>query len=212
MKKSARTAIAAALGTVLVLSLPAPAGAAEVDESVPDGAVTVEVVAANGSGCAPGTATVTANSDRTGFRVRYRDFVAESGSSAEVTDRRKNCQLGVVVSVPAGWTFAIAEASYRGRARLAAGATGLQRTSYYWQGSTANNRTDERFTGPLYGSWSTRDVAPALVYVPCAERRVLNINTELRVNGGSSGQISSMSMTSSDGDVDTLFNFAWTRC
>ncbi|MEV4643104.1 DUF4360 domain-containing protein [Actinoplanes sp. NPDC049548] len=208
----ARRTILAALGTVLALSLSAPARAAGTAADVPDGAIHVEVVAANGSGCAPGTATVVANADKTGFRVRYYDFVAAAGGSADPTARRRNCQIGVLVTVPAGWTFAIAEADYRGRARLNNGATGLQRTNYYWQGSSANNRTEETFTGPLNGYWHTEDVAPVLVYVPCSEQRVLNINTELRVDAGTSSGTSSMSMTSSEGDVDTLFNFSWIRC
>ena len=105
-----------------------------------------------------------------------------------------------------------ASAEYRGRARLQSGATGLQRTNYYWQGSSGNNSSEETFTGPLYGYWDTSDVAPVLVYTPCGEQKVLNINTELRVDAGGAATRSSMSMRSSDGDVDTLFNFNWQRC
>lgn len=204
----------AVLSTVLALSLSTPALAAadQADAAVPDGKVTIEVIAANGSGCAPGTATVIADADKTGFRIRYSDFVAEAGGNADPTDRRKNCQVGALVTVPAGWTFAVAQADYRGRARLTAGATARQRTNYYWQGSSANSRTDETFSGPLNGLWSTSDVEPVLVYTPCAEQRVLNINTELRVDSGTSTSLNSMSMRSSDGDVDTLFNFSWIRC
>ena len=209
-----RYTVLAALGAVLTLSLSTPARAAADNAvaAVPDGNVTVEVIAANGSGCAPGTASVATKSDKSGFRIRYHDFVAEAGGTADPTDRRKNCQVGALITVPAGWTFAIAEAEYRGRARLYAGATGLQRTNYYWQGSSATSSTEETFAGPLNGYWDTSDVAPVLIYTPCSEQRVLNINTELRVDGGTSTGRSSMSMKSSDGDVDTLFNFSWTRC
>lgn len=214
MTRTRHTALAV-WSTVLALSLSTPAHAAAAEASataVPEGRVTAEVIAANGSGCAPGTAAVIANPDKTGFRIRYHDFVAESGGSADPTDRRKNCQVGVLVTVPAGWTFAIAEAEYRGRARLSAGATALQRTNYYWQGSSANSSTEETFAGPYNGYWNTSDVAPALVYTPCSEQRVLNINTELRVDGGTSPARSVMSMRSSEGDVDTLFNFSWRQC
>ncbi|MDR7275707.1 DUF4360 domain-containing protein [Catenuloplanes atrovinosus] len=210
----ARHAVIIALGTVLALPLSAPARADgdETAAAVPDGNVTVEVVAASGSGCSPGTASVVAKPDKSGFRIRYYDFVAYAGGGAAVAERRKNCQIGVLVTVPAGWTFAVAEAEYRGRARLQPGATGLQRTNYYWQGSSDNSSTEDTFYGPLGGYWSTRDVAPVLVYRPCATQRVLNINTELRVDAGASGYYSSMSMNSSEGDVDTLFNFTWTQC
>jgi hypothetical protein len=106
--------------------------------------------------------------------------VAEAGGTADPTDRRKNCQVGALITVPAGWT--------------------------------STSSTEETFAGPLNGYWDTSDVAPVLIYTPCSEQRVLNINTELRVDGGTSTGRSSMSMKSSDGDVDTLFNFSWTRC
>jgi hypothetical protein len=216
MKKTpagVRGAVIAVTTAVLVLPLSAPAHAADdAVAAVPDGSVTVEVIAASGSGCAPGTASIATNSDKSGFRIRYHDFVAEAGGSAAPTDRRKNCQIGVLVTVPAGWTFAIAEADYRGRARLYGGATGLQRTNYYWQGSSQNSSTEQTFTGPFAGYWATRDVAPVLVYTPCEAQQVLNVNTELRVDNGTSTSRSSMSMNSSEGDVDTLFNFSWTRC
>lgn len=207
-----RHAALAVLGTVLALSLSVPAHAAPADlMSVPDGDITVEVVAANGSGCAPGTARVVAHPDRTGFRIRYSDFVVSAGGGVDVTASRKNCQLGVVIKVPAGWTFAVATADYRGRARISDGASGRQRTSYYWQGSSDNSRTDATFGGPYNGFWATADVAPVLFYVPCGQQRVLNINTELRVEAGAAER-ASMSMTTSEGDVDTLFNLKWAQC
>ena len=209
-----RYTVLAVLSTVLALSLSTPARAVTdvAAAAAPEGRVTVEVIAANGSGCSPGTATVIGDSDKTGFRIRYSDFVAEAGGGAEATARRKNCQVSVLVTVPAGWTFAIAEADYRGRARLYSGATALQRTNYYWQGSSDNSSTNETFTGPLNGYWGTKDVAPVLIYTPCADQQVLNVNTELRVDAGTSTGRSIMSMRSSEGDVDTLFNFSWTRC
>lgn len=211
-------AITVALAVALALSLPGSAqaeatgSAADTEAAVPDAAITVEVVAANGSGCPPGTLRATGNADRTGFRIRYTSFVAEAGGGVDVTDRRKNCQAAVLVTVPPGWTFAIATAEYRGRARLDAGATALHRTNYYWQGSSENNQVDHPLAGPLSGVWRAEDRDYALVYKPCGEERVLNINTEVRVDEGTSSRRNTISMSGSEGDVDTLFNFAWRRC
>jgi hypothetical protein len=216
MKRSllgARHTIFAVLGTVLALSLAAPANASvAAHTAVPDSDITVEVLAANGSGCSPGTARVVAYPDKTGFRIRYSDFVAAAGRGVETTASRRNCQLGVLVKVPSGWTLAIATADYRGRARVPAGATGRQVTHYYWQGSSESSRTETHFGGPYNGFWATEDVAPVLYYLPCGQQRVLNINTELRVDAGGSGNLTSMSMTTTEGDVDTLFNLKWERC
>jgi hypothetical protein len=204
MRNSNRV-MAAVLTAALAIPLAsAPAQAAP--------AITVEVIANNGSGCAPGTASVVGNGDNTGFRVKYRDFVAEAGGGAAITDRRKNCQLGVLVTIPDGWTIAIASANYRGKAFLRSGASALQRTSYYWQGTSTTGRKDVTFAGPLNGLWTTWDVAPVLTYAECGSQSVLNINTELRIDAGSSTSTSTMSMNTTEGDVDTLFNFSLSSC
>jgi hypothetical protein len=208
-RRAAATALAAVLTLTVgspALGSPAPAG------SDVAGKVTVEVVANNGSGCAAGTATVVSNADDTGFRVRYRDFVARAGSDASAIERRKNCQLSVLVGIPDGWTVAIASANYRGRASLQAGASALQRTNYYWQGSSESHRSDHTFAGPFSGTWAAWDAAPVLLYAPCDAQRVLNVNTELRVDAGTSAGTSAMSMSATEGDVETLFNFSWSRC
>ncbi|MEU4160164.1 DUF4360 domain-containing protein [Actinoplanes sp. NPDC026670] len=200
------------MAAVLTTALAIPLAAAPAQAAAAAPAITVEVIASNGSGCAPGTASVVSNGDNTGFRVRYRDFVAEAGGGAAVIDRRKNCQLGVLVTIPDGWTIAIASANYRGKAFLRSGASALQRTSYYWQGTTTTERKDVTFTGPLNGLWTTWDVAPVLTYAECGSQSVLNVNTELRVDAGASTGTSSMSMNVTEGDVDTLFNFSLASC
>jgi hypothetical protein len=206
----ARLLLLAALTSVFVQ--PGVAGA----ETAPSDKITVDVVTVNGSGCPAGTADVAVLSDNTGFRVTYRDFLARAGGDANPVEFRKNCQLNVLVHVPQGFTFAIASADYRGRARLEAGATALQRTNYYFQGSPDNNYVDHSFAGPLSGVWRTSDETPvaALVFAQCGEFRNVNVNTELRVDEGSlnANKVSSMSMRSSDGNVDTIVHFAWKQC
>ena len=67
-----------------VFALPGTAGA-----EAPSGArITLDVVSVNGSGCPPGTAGVAVLPDNTGFRVTYRDFLAEAGGNADPVDFR----------------------------------------------------------------------------------------------------------------------------
>jgi hypothetical protein len=206
----ARLLLLAALTSVFVQ--PGVAGA----ETSPSEKITLDVVTVNGSGCPAGTADVAVLSDNTGFRVTYRDFLARAGGDANPVEFRKNCQLNVLVHVPQGFTFAIASADYRGRARLEAGATALQRTNYYFQGSPDNNYVDHSFAGPLSGVWHTTDetAVTELVYAPCGASRNINVNTELRVAEGSlnANKVSSMSMRTTDGNVDTIVHFAWKQC
>jgi hypothetical protein len=55
----------------------------------------------------------------------------------------------------------------------------------------------------------------SVVYAPCGEQRLFNINTELRVSAGTSDPTkttSFISMDSTDGSVETTYHFAWKTC
>jgi hypothetical protein len=152
------------------------------------------------------------NSDNTGFHIAYSDFIARDGGVTSPTGFRRNCQVGLRIQIPQGFTLAIARADYRGRAFLVSDATALQRTNYYFQGEAANNVVDHPFAGPLNSSWHTTDITAeaALVYADCGQTVMLNVNTELRVD---SPRVASwISMRSSDGDIDTVIQFSWKQC
>lgn len=204
--------IAASLIASLVGS-PVSAPAAATLSAPPSDRVVIDVVTVNGSGCPAGTASVTTASDNTAFRVTYSDYLAEVGGGADPTDVRKNCQLSLRVQVPQGFTFAIAQADYRGSAYLAAGASGLEQAGYYFQGSPQTTFVSHSFSGPFSDDWQTTDVA-ALVFAPCGLQRNLNINSELRVAAGTSspGTTSFMRMNSSDGSVRTIYHLSWKQC
>ncbi|WP_372444754.1 DUF4360 domain-containing protein [Crossiella equi] len=179
--------------------------------------VTVDVVTVNGSGCPPGTTAVAVNWDNTAFTVTYSDYLAQVGVGAKPTDVRKNCQLALRVNYPQGFTYAIQKADYRGYANLQAGAAGIQRANYYFQGNSGNSWKTHRFNGPYADNWQATDTAegPELVYAPCGETRNLNVNTELRVQVGSSNPsttTSFMTMDSTDGSIRTTYHFSWKRC
>ena len=105
---------------------------------------------------------------------------------------------------------------YRGFAHLEPGAVGTQKASYYFQGSPQTTTSAHQFSGPLDDSWQATDSVDlhALVFAPCGEERNFNINTELRVNRGSSpaSSTSFMTMDSTDGDISTIYHLAWKQC
>lgn len=189
-----------------------PAAAAAAD-APPAEKITVDVVAVNGSGCPAGTATARVAPDNTGFHINFSSFIARDGGTASPTAFRRNCQVGVAVHVPQGFTYAVASNEYRGRALLPSGASALVRTNYYFQGvDQPNNVVDHNIFGALNGAWRTKDVTAVtdLVYAPCGSDLVLNINTELRVDSPSAA--SWISLRTTDGDVDTLVQFGWKTC
>ena len=219
-------AIGAAIGgMVLSLLVPiasaqsAPPEATQV-ERPPPGSIDIRLVTVNGSGCPDATgAAVAVAPDHTAFTVTYRShrYLARVGVGAGPTERRKNCQLSIQFHIPHGFTYAIAKADYRGYAHLAKGASGQQRANYYFQGSSQTVHYSHTFDGPRDGIFQTTDVVPVttLVWAPCGARHNFNVNTELRVNAGSSDPSKTSSflrMGSTDGSIKTKFNLSWKHC
>ncbi|MEV6346253.1 DUF4360 domain-containing protein [Actinoplanes sp. NPDC051851] len=178
--------------------------------------MTIKVVTANGSGCPGKSAIIDVAPDNRAFTVSYSEFTAQVGPQAKPTDYRKNCQLMLNVLVPSGFTYAIAGADYRGFGHLEEGAYGSQTAFYYFQGwpQTGKSRTD--FNGWFDDDWQHSDKIEigALNYLPCGSLRNLNVNTELRVNAGTSDRKSTsfLTMDSSDGSLETTYHVAWQKC
>src|SRR5690348_5770864 len=134
-----RTILAGTLcGAVMAVMAAVPAHATGyLDGSTPPppDKIVIDVVTVNGSGCPANTAAVAVSPDNTAFTVTYSKYLAQVGIGATATDFRKNCQLNLAVHVPSGFTFAIAEADYRGFASLQKGAVGTERANYYFRDS-----------------------------------------------------------------------------
>ncbi|MCX2952558.1 DUF4360 domain-containing protein [Lentzea sp. NEAU-D7] len=205
-------AVAAALLTSAIIIPPGAPG-----ETPPPDHITIDIVTVNGSGCPAGTAAVAVSEDNKAFTVTYSDYLAQVGVGARPTDFRKNCQLNLRVNVPQGFTYGIAQADYRGFAHLERGAYAIQKANYYFQGMSQNDSASHRYNGPHSDDWQATDQTElaAIVYSPCGEKRNFNINTELRVYPGTSNTATTtsfVSMDSTDGAIDTTYQFSWKTC
>ncbi|MEU0691615.1 DUF4360 domain-containing protein [Streptomyces uncialis] len=207
----------AAVAALLAAAMPAQGAGSSVSTiKAPPDKIVIEVATVNGSGCPTGTAAIAVSPDNTAFTVTYSDYLAKTGGPSLPTDFRKNCQLNLIVHVPNGFTYAVMSVDYRGFASLERGASGVEKASYYFQGSPATVSRSHTFNGPLVEDWQATDTTDwaHLVWAPCGVRRNLNINTELRVNAGTSDRTktSFMTMDSTDGNLDTVYHLAWQRC
>ncbi|MET8243110.1 DUF4360 domain-containing protein [Streptomyces sp. NPDC005202] len=207
--------LSGAIAALLTTALPAPNSSPVVADPPPD-KIVIDVATVNGSGCPQGTAAVAVSPDNTAFTVTYSEYLAQAGGNSDPTAFRKNCQLNLIVHVPQGFTYAVASADYRGFASLQPGASGTQRASYYFQGSPNTAAKTHPFGGPYNDDWQATDSTDwaQLVWAPCGVLRNFNINTELRVNAGTSapGKVSFMTMDSTDGDISTVYHLAWKEC
>ena len=205
--------VIAAVGALLSLSTAHPA---DWNSPPPPDKIVIDVATVNGSGCPATTAAVAVSDDNTSFTVTYSSFMAKAGKGAGPTDFIKNCQLNLRVHVPQGFTYAIAEADYRGFAHLEPGATGQEKANYYFQGMPQTASVSHSLASPLDDDWQETDATDiaSLVYKPCGEERNFNINTELRVGVGTSDpqKTSFVAMFSTDGGITTTYHFAWKTC
>ncbi|MEI5098172.1 DUF4360 domain-containing protein [Streptomyces sp. PmtG] len=182
----------------------------------PPDKIRIEVATVNGSGCREGTVAVAPAPDNTAFTVTYSDYLASAGHQADPIDFRKNCQLSLIVHAPVDYTYAIASVDYRGYASLQPGAQGVEKASYYFQGSPDTTTESHRWRGPYADNWQATDTKPTpdLDWAPCGSQRNLNINTELRVLLGTSDRdkTSFMAMDSTDAKASSTYQLAWKQC
>jgi hypothetical protein len=197
--------------TILAATLAGPPAA---PATPPEGSVSIDVVAANGSGCPAGTVSIAVTPGNDAFEVTYGAYHAQAGVGATPIDFRKNCQLNIRIRMPEGYRYAINGVEHRGHASLAAGATGAQRSTYYYAGVPASATTSRGFTGPFDEDWQTIDeFGPAsLIFSPCGAERNLNINTELRVNAGTSDKTTTNSSMTMDSTTSSIYRFVWRTC
>jgi len=214
MKRTLVSSLVCALALSLCFS-----AASRADDPVPQPdphSIFITDILYNGSGCPPDSAVIDLAPDGQAFTVIYSEFIAESGPGISLARARKNCQLNLTVHVPQGFTYAIAAVDYRGYANLAAGASGLQKATYYFQGQEPQASTWRGFTGAFDDDWHFRDEVEyaALVWAPCGEQRSLNINSQLRIDKGSASSSSSsiMAMDSEDGSIRQIYHFHWRTC
>lgn len=153
--------------------------------------------------------------DNTAFAVVYLDdYTASRGTGVSVIESRKNCQIGMLLQVPAGYTFAVTGADHRGEASLAAGTSASLRSGFSLEGSSTHEYRSHRIDGPLEGSWqATETVAPeALTLAPCGQLRYLTVSTELRLAAPADTPASRISLAAPDGDAGTTYHLRWFAC
>jgi hypothetical protein len=180
--------------------------------------VTFDAIIYAGSGCPAGSVANIANDDRTLLTTVFDSFIASVGPGVAVTENRKNCQMTLNIHYPGGFQFSIFEADYRGYAQLDANVAGLQKSTYYFSGSTSQATLQTPFKGPENGQDYTitnKLEDSSLVWSPCGEEGLLNINAQVQVNtqpGASSTAAGQLTVDSVDTKVTQIYSVQWRPC
>ncbi|TYK46224.1 DUF4360 domain-containing protein [Actinomadura decatromicini] len=176
--------------------------------------LTVQIVSVNGSGCPRGTVMAAVREDKGAFVVGYSQFMAQAGGSSRPMDSRKWCQVALKVGgVPKGFTYAIASTDHYGFASLEDGANATHEAAAFFSGQPGHVTTTHSLNGAFNHTWSFTDLTPPsqLVYKPCDEEPNLNIDTDVRVDKGTSDP-SKVSFISVGDELQTTYYVTWKIC
>lgn len=168
-----------------------------------------------GSGCPAGTVAQNLAPDLKAFTLLFDSYIAEAGPGISFAQSRKNCQILLDMNFPQGWSFSIFKVDYRGYANLDRRVTGIQKSTYYFQGQRLGPSFQTSLRGPFDNDYSRRDTlgVSALVWSPCGAQRALNINTQVRINNRRNrGGQGLMTLDSIDGQVKHIYGIRWRRC
>ena len=144
----------------------------------------------------------------------FDSYVASIGPGISVVENRKNCQLNINIHYPPGFQFSLFSADYRGYAGLDAGVSGVQKSTYYFSGQTAQCSTETDFTGPVSQDYLFHDVAKStsVVWSPCGAEGLLNINSQVRLTSRNPKAGGELTTDSIDTKFTQILYFNWQRC
>jgi hypothetical protein len=177
----------------------------------PDG-VKIELASNNGSGCPRHSVYASLHPDAESFRLSYSQYTAQAGADSTPVQARSNCQVSLNVQAPQELTYAILWTDHYGEADLVEGAEATYKISTYFS-KTPPTTVTYRLGGPYKSDWWFKDRPPEdqLVFKPCGEEPKLNINSELRVNKGTSDP-SKVSWIGIGSESTTTYHLVWKRC
>ncbi|KAJ3031798.1 hypothetical protein HDV00_008128 [Rhizophlyctis rosea] len=180
----------------------------------PVNTVKVTKVTYGGTGCPQGTASVDVAKDGSYINVIFDQYYATVDATTAID--RKNCQLGVSLSIPSGYSYSITSVNYRGGVYLDKGVTATQTATYFFAGNPVQATKATQWKGPMdYTDYVASDsfALEAIVWSGCAATAPLNINSAIfasnTANRKGNGYISTDSL---DATFQQQYNLQWKRC
>jgi Domain of unknown function (DUF4360) len=170
-------------------------------------------VMAGGTGCPDAAAEATVAGDILKVQLN-RSFSAEAGPGRLLSASRKNCQVNIQLDVPDGFTYAIKSVETSGYSSLPAGAKGYVQTTTYFTGEQPQATARREFVGPLAEDFSITETIDdaALVFAPCDVQRALNINSQVKVDKGTSASHEVSSITVDGATFGQSYQLVFARC
>jgi hypothetical protein len=173
--------------------------------------VAIDSVTYSGDGCPAGSVVVTLSPDGEAFTVAFSQLFAAVGSGVAPEDAAHRCKLHLKLTVPPGWSYALASVDYRGFVALEPGLTATRQSRYHISGESPEKTVGSTWSGAFEDSYMVRDLgdgAPAPAYWSrCGKGKNLMIESRLDVKGGSGEGL--VTVDALDGEI---FHLVWRQC
>ena len=176
---------------------------------------TIKSMVHAGSGCPAGSVAENVSPDKTAFTLLFDSFFAEVGPGVSIREKRKNCTINLAFDYPSGWQFALVDMQTRGYVSLDRNITGLQQTSFYFQGDAQTGRFAFDYVGAVVEDYVHLTTIPFsnTLWSPCNAKRSLNVNSEVRIDNSRSRNGQGLfTVDSIDGQITHLYGVSWRRC
>ncbi|KAJ3032643.1 hypothetical protein HDV00_007298 [Rhizophlyctis rosea] len=176
--------------------------------------VTINALTYGGTGCPAGTAAVLIAADKKSFAVIFDQYTV-SVSPTKNRDR-KNCQLGLELLFPQGYSYSLGTVNYRGSAFLDNKVNGALVANYFFAGVPTQATKTTNFNGPYaennYVVTDSFDLQ-AVVWSPCGENVPLSMSSSILLdntkNKKGSGELTTDSI---DGKFMQIYGIQWAKC
>jgi hypothetical protein len=166
----------ALFSTLLAIGLLTVSTTSFAQETVPENVGISEIIHA-GSGCPQGTVATYISEDKQAMTLIFDSYNVQVGvgQSAQVS---KSCNIKLKLTAPAGWSYGIVSADFRGYANLDAGVIGEQSATYRFGPARWADAGTMRLTGAVSADYvnSTNADSSAVQWSPCNRNKIPQID------------------------------------
>lgn len=141
-----------------------------------------------------------------------KQFTARVGSGKGPEESRKNCQINLGLEFSPGFSFAVFSADYSGWGELDSGVTGVVKSTYYFSGEQDQTSSALVIAGPFNGKYYKQDNVPAVVWSPCGQDALFNINSEVALTPFATPANGVLAATKESGRFTSKLYFQWKKC
>jgi hypothetical protein len=178
----------------------------------PTGTVRIESISYDGDGCPPGSLAAALSDDGLAFTLSYSEMVASVGPGTGAADKSRRCQIQATVTVPPGWSYALASVDFRGFASLQPGVVAHQQSTYHISGESPEKSDAVTWTGAFEDDFQIRDLGAGTepYFSRCGKGKNLKITTRIDVdNHGDKKATGLLAVDTLDGEI---YHLVWQTC